>query len=120
MVAVCLIIFVVCFLPLNIIRTMAVTVKMFFPKQCDVLLQVETAYYVSWIIAGANSCFDPLIYCFGSQNFSNAIRSSLRKIGIRVHAVPLANDQDDKTLDDQTIDPSAADMNKENISTSCL
>ncbi|XP_076126322.1 lysophosphatidic acid receptor 6-like [Alosa pseudoharengus] len=119
MVAVCVVIFVVCFLPLNVIRTVGVIVKMFFPKNCDVLLQVETAYYVSWIIAGANSCFDPLIYCFGSQNFSRAIYSSLRKIGIRVQTVQPAFDQDDQTKDDQ-MDPLTVNVNKGNISSSCL
>ncbi|KAL2092232.1 hypothetical protein ACEWY4_012030 [Coilia grayii] len=120
MVAVCLVIFLVCFLPLNVIRTVGVIVKMFFPKDCNVLLQVETAYYVSWIIAGANSCFDPLIYCFGSQNFSKAIHSSLRKIGLRVQTVQPAEDQDDQTKDEQTKDPFTAHTNKDNISSSCL
>lgn len=119
MVAVCLVIFLVCFLPLNIIRTVGVIVKMFFPQNCNVLLQVETAYYVSWIIAGANSCFDPLIYCFGSQNFSRAVFRSLRTIGIKVQTVQPTVDQDDQSKDDQ-LDPSTAYVNKDNISSSCL
>lgn len=109
MVVVCLVIFLVCFFPINIIRTVGVVVKKFFPENCNVLLQVEVAYYVSWIIAGANSCFDPLIYCFGSQNFSRAVFRSLRKIGIKVQTVQPTADQDDQTKDDQ-VEPSTAYM----------
>uniref|UniRef100_UPI0037E7F1C7 P2Y purinoceptor 4 n=1 Tax=Semicossyphus pulcher TaxID=241346 RepID=UPI0037E7F1C7 len=75
MIGVCLLIFGLCFLPLNVIRTTAVVLKKYFPGQCHVLLQVETAYYVSWILIGVNSCLDPLLYCFGSQHFRDAIRS---------------------------------------------
>ncbi|XP_063050486.1 lysophosphatidic acid receptor 6-like [Engraulis encrasicolus] len=126
MVAVCLTIFLVCFLPLNVIRTVGVMVKMFFPEACGVLLRVETAYYVSWIIAGANSCFDPLIYCFGSQNFSKAIHSSLRKIGFKVQTERPAEEDGDQTKEDLTKedqtkdDLSVAYIKKEENSNTCL
>ncbi|XP_028269719.1 P2Y purinoceptor 2 [Parambassis ranga] len=77
MIGMCLVIFGVCFLPLNLIRTVAVIVKKYYPEQCQVLLHLETAYYACLILAGVNSCLDPLLYCFGSQNFRDAF-SSLR------------------------------------------
>lgn len=86
MVAVCLVIFGLCFLPMNVVRTVVVVVKKYFGSNCDLLVQVETAYYVSWILSSSNCCLDPLIYCFSSQNFTKAIRSSLRKIGVRMQA----------------------------------
>lgn len=83
MVAVCLLIFGLCFTPMNAIRTVLVVVKKFYPEHCHLLLQVETSYYVCWVLSSANCCLDPLIYCFASQNFTAAFRSSLRKIGVR-------------------------------------
>lgn len=83
MVAVCLLIFGLCFTPMNVIRTVLVVIKKFYPAHCRLLLQVETSYYASWILSSANCCLDPLIYCFASQNFTAAFRSSLRKIEVR-------------------------------------
>ncbi|XP_020496787.1 P2Y purinoceptor 4 [Labrus bergylta] len=75
MIGMCLLIFGLCFLPLNVMRTIAVVLKKYFPQHCYVLLKVETAYYASWILIGVNSCLDPLLYCFGSQKFLDASRS---------------------------------------------
>ncbi|KAF7645864.1 hypothetical protein LDENG_00197290 [Lucifuga dentata] len=75
MICMCLLIFGLCFLPLNVIRTVGVVLKKYYPKRCHVLLQVETAYYVSWVLAGVNSCLDPVLYCFGSQTFRVAFQS---------------------------------------------
>ncbi|XP_034548451.1 P2Y purinoceptor 4-like [Notolabrus celidotus] len=75
MIAVCLLIFGVCFLPLNVTRTVAVVLIKYFQRQCHVLLQAETAYYTSWILVGVRSCLDPLLYCFGSQKFRDALQS---------------------------------------------
>ncbi len=55
MVAVCLAIFVVCFTPMNVVRSVGLVVQKFLPHKCSLLLKVETAYYVSWILAGANA-----------------------------------------------------------------
>lgn len=81
MISVCLLIFGLCFLPLNVARTLAVVLVKHFPGRCDVLLQAETVYYASWILVGVRSCLDPLLYCFGSQNFKDALQSFRIKLG---------------------------------------
>lgn len=78
MIAVCLVIFGLCFLPLNVTRTVGVVVKRYYSDRCGVLDHVETAYYVCWIFAGVNCSLDPLIYFFGSHNFRTVIRRSLK------------------------------------------
>ncbi|KAM6965366.1 P2Y purinoceptor 2-like [Aplochiton taeniatus] len=75
MIGVCLLIFGLCFLPLNVVRTIGVVIKKYFPNECHTLLNLETAYYVSLIFAGVNCCLDPLLYCFGSQTFCNSFQS---------------------------------------------
>uniref|UniRef100_A0A3B4AQ43 G-protein coupled receptors family 1 profile domain-containing protein n=1 Tax=Periophthalmus magnuspinnatus TaxID=409849 RepID=A0A3B4AQ43_9GOBI len=75
MIRMCLIIFAICFLPMNVTRTMAAVLTKYFPRHCDMVHHVQTAYYASWIVAGLNCCLDPLLYCFGSQNFRDAFPS---------------------------------------------
>ncbi|XP_072289001.1 P2Y purinoceptor 2-like [Eucyclogobius newberryi] len=75
MIRMCLIIFVICFLPMNVIRTTAVVVLKFYRVQCHVSDHLQTAYFASMVVAGLNCCLDPLLYCFGSQTFRDAVPS---------------------------------------------
>ncbi|KAK7933268.1 hypothetical protein WMY93_004164 [Mugilogobius chulae] len=77
MIRMCLVIFGVCFLPMNVIRTTSVAVLKFssLSTQCQVIPYLQTAYYASWVVAGLNCCLDPLLYYFGSQNFRDAVPS---------------------------------------------
>lgn len=78
MIGICLLIFGICFLPLNVTRTVAVVLKKYYPNNCQLLTKTETAYYSSYVLAGINCCLDPLIYFFGSHNFNKAFRGSVR------------------------------------------
>ncbi|XP_072289503.1 P2Y purinoceptor 2-like [Eucyclogobius newberryi] len=75
MIRMCLVIFGVCFLPMNVTRMIAAVLTKYFPHHCDTVHQVQTAYYASWVVAGLNCCLDLLLYCFGSQNFRDAFPS---------------------------------------------
>ncbi|XP_062874370.1 lysophosphatidic acid receptor 6-like [Trichomycterus rosablanca] len=120
MVAVCLVIFGLCFMPMTVVRTIWVVVKKYFPTHCNLLLQVETAHYVSFILSSANCCLDPLIYCFASQNFTRAIQSSLRKIGIQ----SVRKNADDKIEHDSGLttinNPTGLTLNRDMITTTHL
>lgn len=78
-IGICLVIFGLCFFPLNVTRTIAVIVKKYYPEQCKLLVRVEIAYYSSYILAGVNCCLDPLIYFFGSHSFNKAFRGSVKR-----------------------------------------
>ncbi|TSV94902.1 P2Y purinoceptor 2 [Bagarius yarrelli] len=79
MTGMCLIIFGLCFFPMNVTRTIGVVLKKYYPQHCQLLLRTETAYYSSYVLAGVNCCLDPLIYFFGSHNFNKAFRGSVRR-----------------------------------------
>ncbi|XP_051517979.1 P2Y purinoceptor 4-like [Myxocyprinus asiaticus] len=83
MIGICLVIFGLCFIPLNVVRTIGVVVIKFYPKKCGLILQLQTAYYTCYILAGINCCLDPLIYCFGSRDFVKAFRRSFKAMGVR-------------------------------------
>ncbi|XP_028852701.1 P2Y purinoceptor 2-like [Denticeps clupeoides] len=80
MIGTCLLIFGLCFLPLHVTRTIGVMVVRYHPEKCDLLRKVETAYYVSLILGGINSCLDPLIYFFGTNSFRKTIRRSIKVV----------------------------------------
>ncbi|XP_030647619.1 P2Y purinoceptor 2-like [Chanos chanos] len=118
MVAVCLLIFGLCFMPMNVVRTIGVVIKKFFPEKCNLLLRVETAYYICWILAGANCSLDPILYCFGSQKFSKAVHSSLRRIGFKMQTIPEGNELECQAA--PHLNPVSMTETKENMSSAFL
>ncbi|KAG9354489.1 hypothetical protein JZ751_001199 [Albula glossodonta] len=116
MVALCLLIFAVCFAPLNATRTMGVVVKKFYPERCGLLLRVETGYYISWILACSNCCFDPLLYCFGSPSFTKAMRHSVRRFGLTFQETHAQKGLDCQNVTTQVMQSTTLD--KETASTS--
>ncbi|XP_056395854.1 lysophosphatidic acid receptor 6-like [Hyla sarda] len=81
MIFVSLIIFIICYIPVHITRTVGVTITLFFPNMCSFLEKVEVAYYLTWMLSGTNCCLDPIIYFFGSDRFNSTLtgRQSLRQ-----------------------------------------
>ncbi|CAN9512738.1 unnamed protein product [Ophioblennius macclurei] len=75
MIGLCLLIFGLCFLPMNVMRTVVVVLMKYHPRWCSALQRVVTAYQATWIFAGLNSCLNPLLYCFGCQRFRDAFGS---------------------------------------------
>ncbi|XP_040262465.1 lysophosphatidic acid receptor 6-like [Bufo bufo] len=70
-----LIIFIICYIPVHITRTMGVTITLFFPSMCSLLENVEVAYYITWMLSGTNCCMDPILYCYASDRFKQTFTS---------------------------------------------
>ncbi|XP_067569043.1 cysteinyl leukotriene receptor 2 [Pseudorca crassidens] len=70
-----LIIFLLCYLPYHILRTLhLVEWKV---DKCKESLHKAVA--VTLALAAANSCFNPLLYYFAGENFKDRLKSTLRK-----------------------------------------
>ncbi|KAJ8397122.1 hypothetical protein AAFF_G00009760 [Aldrovandia affinis] len=76
-IAACLFIFTLCYVPLHITRTVGVTIALFYPSQCQLLNEAEVSYYISFTLSSANCCLDPLLYCFSSRRFRQSLRRTL-------------------------------------------
>ncbi|XP_036382007.1 P2Y purinoceptor 2-like [Megalops cyprinoides] len=79
-IAACLCIFILCYVPLHITRTMGVTVALFHPGECPFLARVELSYYISFTLSSANCCLDPLLYCFSSRRFRATLWQKLKRV----------------------------------------
>ncbi|XP_067825522.1 lysophosphatidic acid receptor 6-like [Heptranchias perlo] len=77
MIAVSLVTFVVCCLPVQVSRIAGVIVKQLYPEQCQLLNNIENIYYTSLVFANVNCCLDPLLYWFSSRKFQEAFKSTL-------------------------------------------
>ncbi|XP_069465984.1 lysophosphatidic acid receptor 6-like [Ambystoma mexicanum] len=76
-ISVSLVIFIICYVPVHITRTIGVTIVLFFPSYCRLLEMVEVAYYITWMLSGTNCCLDPILYCFASDKFYSLFRDSI-------------------------------------------
>ncbi|XP_069468261.1 lysophosphatidic acid receptor 6-like [Ambystoma mexicanum] len=68
-IGVSLVIFIICYVPLHVLRTLGVTAALFLPANCTLLERIEIGYYITWVLSGTNCCLDPMLYCFASDKF---------------------------------------------------
>uniref|UniRef100_UPI00398EA558 lysophosphatidic acid receptor 6-like n=1 Tax=Pristiophorus japonicus TaxID=55135 RepID=UPI00398EA558 len=79
-IAVSLVTFVVCCLPVQVLRLAAVMIKQLYPEKCQLLHEIENMYYVSFVLANVNCCLDPLLYWFSSRKFQEAFKSTQKSL----------------------------------------
>ncbi|XP_069457444.1 cysteinyl leukotriene receptor 2 [Ovis canadensis] len=70
-----LVIFLLCFLPYHILRTLHLL--QWEADSCSDLLHKAVA--ITLAMAAANSCFNPLLYYFAGENFKDRLKFALRK-----------------------------------------
>ncbi|XP_061115443.1 P2Y purinoceptor 2-like [Conger conger] len=79
-IAACMFIFTLCYVPLYVTRTVGLTVAFFHPSQCALLSRIQDWFYASVTISTANCCLDPLLYCFSSRRFRQALGETLPNV----------------------------------------
>ncbi|XP_078083721.1 lysophosphatidic acid receptor 6-like [Mustelus asterias] len=78
MIAVSLVTFLICCLPVQVSRLVAVIVKHLYPEAtCQLLYKIENIYYIAIVLANVNCCLDPLLYWFSSRKFQVAFKGTL-------------------------------------------
>ncbi|XP_064210643.1 P2Y purinoceptor 2-like [Anguilla rostrata] len=111
-IAACMFIFTLCYVPLHVTRTVGVTVALFHPTRCQMLNRAEDWYYASFTLSAANCCLDPLLYCFSSRRFREALRQTLanaRKSGLLRRLCPQQAESEesaDRDKPNSTVDTS--------------
>ncbi|XP_062375995.1 hydroxycarboxylic acid receptor 2 [Sardina pilchardus] len=75
-------VFVVCFGPGIFTGLAAVLYKKLRPRDCDGYQLVTQLFSLSIGFTYLNSALDPVIYCFSSSMFRNALKSSINRLGV--------------------------------------
>ncbi|XP_028656190.2 P2Y purinoceptor 2-like [Erpetoichthys calabaricus] len=78
MIVIVLLVFILCFLPFHITRTIYYIFRQ-LNVECDMLEASNIAYIVTRPLASANSCLDPILYFLSGQNFRKVFVSASKK-----------------------------------------
>ncbi|XP_071337341.1 hydroxycarboxylic acid receptor 2 [Trachinotus anak] len=74
-------VFTICFMPGVITGLGGVYVKEYHPKNCKAYNLITTCFMMSIPFTYLNSSLDPVIYCFSSSMFRDALKSSFGQLG---------------------------------------
>ncbi|KAK2912433.1 P2Y purinoceptor 3-like [Channa argus] len=77
--------FVVCFVPYHIARTVYLFVRVYMPGDCHLLNMVTISYKVWKPVVSFNCCANPLFYFWASGRYRQKLRAWLRVRKKRVH-----------------------------------
>lgn len=75
-------VFIVCFMPGIATGLIALYIKAFHPTDCDSYNFTSQLFSLSIGFTYLNSTLDPVIYCFSSSMFRNALKASINKLGV--------------------------------------
>ncbi|OCT66884.1 hypothetical protein XELAEV_18038166mg [Xenopus laevis] len=100
-------IFIFCYIPVHLTRTVLVTVKLFALESCPLLERMEQAYGFTWLLSTTNCCMDPFLYCFASKRFRRIISKWLYSLPCAKKDQPFkegSGQQEGTALDGQEAD----------------
>ncbi|XP_069842338.1 P2Y purinoceptor 4 [Dendropsophus ebraccatus] len=78
-IVVVLTVFVICFLPFHITRTMYYYFRL-MDANCRLLNVINLVYKITRPLASANSCFDPVLYFLASDNYQRRLTTAVTKL----------------------------------------
>ncbi|TSR87332.1 P2Y purinoceptor 2 [Bagarius yarrelli] len=92
MIIIVLLVFVLCFLPFHLTRSLYYTFR-YFNVNCTLLEGSNIAYKITRPLASVNSCIDPILYFMAGQGFRNSLskkyKPSQRQGARNFHSTPL-------------------------------
>lgn len=93
-------VFIICFLPFHITRTIYYYARL-LDANCELLNVVNLSYKITRPLASANSCFDPVLYFLASENYQKRLVSAVKNISNAcrrhlpvTHHLPTTNKRD--------------------------
>ncbi|XP_075690399.1 P2Y purinoceptor 4 [Rhinoderma darwinii] len=72
-------VFVICFLPFHITRTMYYYFRL-MDVDCQLLNVINLLYKITRPLASANSCFDPVLYFLACENYQRRLTAAVTKL----------------------------------------
>ncbi|XP_029457995.1 P2Y purinoceptor 2 isoform X2 [Rhinatrema bivittatum] len=87
MIIIVLVVFIVCFLPFHVNRTLYYSFRK-LDLSCNTLNAINIAYKVTRPLASANSCLDPILYFLAGQAFRRSLPSRKKARHIANHFAP--------------------------------
>lgn len=78
-IVVVLTVFVICFLPFHVTRTMYYYFRL-LDVDCQLLNVINVAYKITRPLASANSCFDPVLYFLAGDNYHKRLTAAVTKL----------------------------------------
>ncbi|XP_069603425.1 P2Y purinoceptor 4 [Ranitomeya imitator] len=78
-IAMVLTVFVICFLPFHITRTLYYYFRL-LGANCQLLNVINVVYKITRPLASANSCFDPVLYFLASDNYQRRLTATMKKL----------------------------------------
>ncbi|XP_063791692.1 P2Y purinoceptor 4-like [Pseudophryne corroboree] len=85
-IAVVLTVFIICFCPFHITRTIYYYARL-LKADCQLLNVVNLTYKITRPLASANSCFDPVLYFLASENYQRRLVTAISSACWRRHPV---------------------------------
>ncbi|KAM3911319.1 P2Y purinoceptor 4 [Leptodactylus fuscus] len=83
-------VFIICFLPFHITRTMYYYSRL-LDANCQLLNVINLVYKITRPLASANSCFDPVLYFMASDNYQKRLSLALKKLSCTCFRRPPTN-----------------------------
>lgn len=78
MIVIVLLVFILCFLPFHLTRSLYYSFR-YFKVSCTLLEGSNIAYKVTRPLASANSCIDPILYFMAGQGFRRSLTKKIRQ-----------------------------------------
>lgn len=104
MIVVHLTIFIICFVPYNLLLFLYALVRTQALANCTVERFARTLYPITLCLASLNCCLDPVVYYFTSESFQKSLTISGKGSGSRPESIPRSDTETQYTIQNLSTD----------------